>query len=501
MFSKRSSGMLLHPTSLPGKYGIGDFGNEAYSFVDKLKKTGVKLWQTLPLGPTGYGNSPYASRSSFAGNELLISIDLLVKDGYLSEDDLIDMPNFSDAKVEYYKVELWKKPLLLKAAKNFIKMNKEDKLFTEFKKENKTWLDDYCLFMSIYEEYNDSRWYSIWDKKLKERDESALNKKRKSNKVEIDCYRVLQYIFFKHWHSLKKYANDKGIKIVGDIPIFASGDSVDIWCNTDLVKTDANGNFKAISGCPPDGFTPLGQLWGNPVYDWKKNEDTGFEWWIERIRHQLTMCDFLRIDHFRGFESYWEIQFGAPDASNGVWTKGPGLKLFNAVKEKLGDVPLIAEDLGYMTDNVVKLRKDLGYPGMKIGVFGFEFKEDGSLNVDNMDFPVNYDENSFAYPGTHDNTTVQQWFSNLTTNQKDIVCDCLATDYNNIHWALIRDIYYSKANYAVVQLQDILGLSSEGRMNTPSTCNDTNWSWRINCSLDDELARLSRLIKYSKRDN
>jgi 4-alpha-glucanotransferase len=485
---------------LPGKYGIGDFGKEAYSFVDDLKKTGVKLWQTLPLGPTGYGNSPYASRSSFAGNELLISIDLLIEDGYLSDHDLIDMPHFSDSKVEYHKVELWKKPLLIKAAKNFIKADKEKDSFEKFKKENKAWLDDYCLYISIYEEYNDSRWYSVWDEKLKVRDEKALDEKRKSNKVKIDCYRVLQYLFFKQWHSLKNYANDKDIKIVGDIPIFASGDSVDIWCHTDLVKTDAKGDFKAVSGCPPDGFTPLGQLWGNPVYDWQRNEETGYAWWIERIRHQLTMCDFLRIDHFRGFESYWEIKSGAPDAKNGVWTKGPGLKLFNAVKAKLGDVPLIAEDLGYMTDEVVKLRTDLGYPGMKIGVFGFEVKDDDSIDTENMDFPSNYDENCFAYPGTHDNTPVQHWFSLLTTRQKDIVCDCLATDYNNVHWALIRDVYYSKANNAVVQIQDILGLSYEGRMNTPSTCNDINWSWRINGSIDKELERLARLIKYSKRD-
>lgn len=500
MFNERSSGILLHPTSLPGKYGIGDFGLEAYSFVDDLKNTGVKLWQTLPLGPTGYGNSPYASRSSFAGNEMLISIDFLVRDGYLEASDLKGIPHFSSSKVDYYKVEVWKKPLLKKAAKNFIKQKKETQSFNHFKKENELWLEDYCLYISINENYNDSRWYSIWDEKLKLRDESALEEKRESNKEVIDCYRALQYLFFKQWHDLKNYANQNDIMIVGDIPIFASGDSADIWCNTDLVKTDAEGNFTAVSGCPPDGFTPLGQLWGNPVYDWDKNEETGYAWWIERIRHQLTMCDYLRIDHFRGFESYWEIESGAPDAKNGVWTKGPGLKLFNAVKEKLGDVPLIAEDLGYMTDEVVKLRTELGYPGMKIGVFGFDFQRDCSVNVNNMDFPSNYDENCFAYPGTHDNTPIQHWFSLLTTKQKNIVCDCLATDYSNVHWALIRDVFYSKANYAVVQVQDLLGLSFEGRMNTPSTCNDSNWSWRINGSIKNELLRLSRLIKYSKRD-
>ncbi|MGH4036412.1 MAG: 4-alpha-glucanotransferase [Sphaerochaeta sp.] len=497
--NKRSNGVLFHPTSLPGDYGIGDFGHEAYLFVDKLKESGVGLWQTLPLGPTGYGNSPYASRSSFAGNELLISIDLLKEDGYLNDDDLLDMPEFSKTKVEYYKVELWKKPLLIKAAKRFIKMKKELNEFEKFKKENQYWLDDYCLFISIYEEYNDSRWYSVWDEKLRVRDAKALDKKRVSNKDKIDCYRVLQYFFFKQWHRLKNYANDRDIKIVGDIPIFASGDSVDIWCHSDLVKTDAQGKFKAVSGCPPDGFTPLGQLWGNPVYDWKRNEETGYEWWIDRIEHQLTMCDILRIDHFRGFESYWEIPAGAKDATNGVWTKGPGIKLFNAVSKKLGRVPLIAEDLGYMTDEVIKLRKDLNLPGMKIGVFGFDFNEDGSINSDNMDFAYNYDEQCFAYPGTHDNTPIQQWFSELTTAQKNSVCDCLATDYNNVHWAMIRDIYYSRANYAVVQIQDILGLSKEGRMNHPSTCNDVNWSWRLNQPIDEEMKRLSRLIKYSKR--
>lgn len=497
--NKRSSGILFHITSLPGKYGIGDFGNEAYSFVDQLEKTGIKLWQTLPLGPTGYGNSPYSSRSTFAGNELLISIDKLLKDNYLSPDDINNIPKFSARKVDYSKVEKWKKPLLFKAAKNFIKENKEEVEYKKFVENNK-WLDDYCLFISIYDEYNDSRWDSVWDEKLKNRDRKALDLKRLAHKEKIECYSVLQYFFFKQWFSLKAYANKKGIKIIGDIPIFVARDSVDAWTNRELFKTDEKGDFSFISGCPPDGFTPFGQLWGTPVYDWDRCEQSGFKWWIRRMKHQLTLCDILRIDHFRGFEAYWEVAAGAPNAINGIWTKGPGKKLFKAIKEELGETPLIAEDLGFMTDDVIKLRTDLNLPGMKIGVFGFDFDDDNIIDIGNTDLPQNYEENCFAYPGTHDNTTIQQWFSGLTTAQKDSVCEYFATDYNNIHNALIRAIYHSKANNVIVMVADILGLSSEGRMNTPSTCNDINWSWRLDRSIEPELSRLSRLIKYSHRD-
>lgn len=497
--NKRSSGILFHITSLPGKYGIGDFGNEAYTFVDQLEKTGVKLWQTLPLGPTGYGNSPYSSRSTFAGNELLISIDRLIEDSYLSIEDLKFIPKFSDKKVEYNKVEQWKKPLLFKAAKNFIKVNKEENEYKEFILNNK-WIDDYCLFISIYEEYNDSRWDSIWDEKLKNRDKDSLEKKRIEHKDRIELYKVLQYLFFKQWFALKKYTNEKGIQIIGDIPIFVARDSVDAWTNRSLFKTDAQGDFSFVSGCPPDGFTPLGQLWGTPVYDWESCERSGFKWWISRMKHQLNLCDILRIDHFRGFESYWEVSESATNAINGVWTKGPGKKLFKAIKQALGDTPLIAEDLGYMTDEVIKLRTDLNLPGMKIGVFGFSFDSNNLIDITNTDLPQNYGENFFAYPGTHDNTTIQQWFSSLTTAQKDSVCEYLATDYNNIHNALIRTIYHSNANNVVVMIADLMGLSAEGRMNTPSTCNDINWSWRLDRSIDLELAKLSRLIKYSHRD-
>ncbi len=496
--NKRSSGILFHITSLSGKYGIGDFGFEAFEFVDKLAKSGVKMWQTLPLGPTGYGNSPYASRSSFAGNELLISIDKLLEDGYLSFSDIENIPEFSTKKVEYDRVNKWKKPLLFKAAKNFIKANKEEKEYKAFVKENK-WLEDYCLFISIYDEYNDSRWDSIWDEKLKNRDEKALQIKRDAHSEKIEYYSILQYLFFKQWFKLKAYANSKNIKIIGDIPIFVARDSVDAWTNRELFKTDAKGDFSCVSGCPPDGFTPLGQLWGTPVYDWESCEKTGFKWWIQRIKYQLTLCDILRIDHFRGFESYWEIKEGAPDAKNGKWVKGPGIKLFKAINKELGKTPLIAEDLGFMTEEVVKLRTDLNLPGMKIGVFGFGFDESDNIDINNMDLPQNYDENCFAYPGTHDNTTIQQWFSDLTTNQKDRVCEYLATDYNNIHNALIREIYHSKSKSVVVMLSDLMGLSKEGRMNTPSTCNDINWSWRLDRNIDKELERLSRLIKYTHR--
>ncbi|MBK5201018.1 MAG: 4-alpha-glucanotransferase [Spirochaetaceae bacterium] len=497
--NKRSSGILFHITSLPGKYGIGDFGNEAYSFVDQLEKTGVKLWQTLPLGPTGYGNSPYSSRSTFAGNELLISLDKLINDKYLSSKDIKNIPEFSPKKVDFNKVEQWKKPLLFIAAKNFIKVNKEKIEYKKFVENNK-WLDDYCLFISIYDEYNDSRWDSVWDEKLKNRDEKALELKRLAHKDKIEYYSVLQYLFFKQWFSLKTYANKKDIKIIGDIPIFVARDSVDAWTNRELFKTDAKGDFSYISGCPPDGFTPLGQLWGTPVYDWDSCEKSGFKWWIKRMKHQLNLCDILRIDHFRGFEAYWEVKAGSPDATNGEWTKGPGKKLFEAINKELGKTPLIAEDLGFMTEDVIKLRTDLELPGMKIGVFGFSFDKDNLIDIGNTDLPYNYDENCFAYPGTHDNTTIQQWFSGLTTAQKDSVCEYLATDYNNIHNALIREIYHSKANNVVVMITDLMGLSHEGRMNTPSSCNDINWSWRLDRSLDTELRRLSRLIKYSHRD-
>ena len=491
----RYSGILFHLTSIRTKYGIGDMGRKAYEFVDKLARTGATLWQVLPLGPTGYGNSPYAARSTFAGNELLIDLEDLVDEGYLNRDDIAFPPDWPSSRVDFDRVRAYKLPLLKKAAGDFLRSRRHRSDYSAFKQANASWLDGYAVFMTLYDEkYQDARWM-LWEDRY-----SPQTLKKYSKQAET--YRVLQYFFLKQWLKLKSYANGRGIRIIGDIPIFVGADSADTWSNIQLFKTDAKGGYSAISGVPPDNFSATGQRWGNPVYDWKKHEETGFSWWIERIRKQLELCDIIRIDHFRGFDAYWEVKASCPTAVDGKWVKAPGKAFFKALRNEFGELPIIAEDLGFMTDSVNNLRRENHLPGMKIFQFGFTRLPDGSFNSWDTFLPHNWDEDFVAYPGTHDNETLRGWYENQDDGMKDIVRRYLSSDDKEIVWAFLNALMLSHARYAIVQLQDILGLGNEARMNTPSTCNDLNWSWSV--SMDDftdwHIARFRHLVEISGRD-
>lgn len=500
---KRTSGILMHITSLYSKYGIGDLGKEAYEFIDRLKKTGATYWQILPLGPTGYGNSPYSARSCFAGNELLINPDMLLSLDLIEEKDLENIPYFQEGKVEFDKVCRWKLPLLKKAAKKFLNLHANDKGYKEFLKNVKYWLDDYALFMVIYEKYNDARWYSIWNEGEKTRDKKTLEKISRDKNEEINVYKALQYIFFIQWKKLKSYANENGILLIGDAPIFAGGDSADTWSHLEIFKTDEKGTYSAVSGVPPDIFSKTGQLWGTPVYNWEKLKETNYEWWFKRIEHLLKLTDILRIDHFRGFDAYYEIKATDTTAEFGKWVKAPGKEFFKKLNETYPRLPIIAEDLGLMTDSVEKLRKSNKLPGMKIAQFGFTRLEDNNFNAYDTFLPHNYERDYIAYTGTHDNNTTRGWFNNLSELEKHQVREYLQSPNEEIVWALIRAIMLSHADIAIVPMQDLLELDSEARMNYPSTCNDINWSWMLKKDQITEYAmdRFSHLVRISGRDN
>lgn len=497
-FNKRDNGILLHITSLPSKYGIGDFGKEAYNFIDFLKEAKVGYWQILPIGPTGYGNSPYSLRSTFAGNENLISIDSLIDDGYLNTEDTKIFNSVNEGFIDFNFIDKVKRQLLFKAADTFLKQNKEEENYNNFLKNNSFFLDDYTIFMALVDYYYDARWYSIWDKELAHRDEKAIQDVKIKLHDEINRYKVLQYLFFKQWYKLKKYANENSIKIIGDLPIFVAGDSVDSWANIDLLKTDENMRYNKVSGCPPDGFTADGQLWGNPIYDWNKMKENDYKWWIKRIKHQLNLFDIIRIDHFRGLESYWEIPSDHKTARYGKWVKGPGQDLFDKIKQELGELPIIAEDLGYMTKEVEILRDNNNFPGMKIGIFGYSWDKDDNFIFDNFDYPENYGENFIAYPGTHDNQTILGWYKNLSQKHKKDLFNLFEFDEKNIAWQMIEKLYESKAILVITQLQDLLELDDSARMNTPSTCGPFNWSWQLKSNID--LSDLkTKLLKYNNK--
>ncbi len=514
MKNERFSGLLLHPTSLPGPYGIGDFGSEAYRFTDFLAAASVKLWQVLPLGPTGYGNSPYSSRSTFAGNILLISLDLLAEDGLIDRKALQAYPDLSGARVDYQQVELLKMPLLHKAAENFLAAASggaggigQIDAYAEFCRQNSFWLDDYALFAVATDIFQDSRWYSQWDTGVGFRDARALAAWGEEHAHDIEIRKVLQYFFYRQWQELKQYVNAAGIKLIGDIPIFVAADSSDAWVNRKLFKTDSNGTFSAQSGVPPDFFSETGQLWGTPIYDWEQKEKELLDWWILRIRKALEQTDIIRIDHFRGLEAYWEVPAGETTAINGTWKKAPGAKLFDRIKEEIGEVPIIAEDLGVMTPEVVELRDRYDLPGMKILQFAFEPAESSQgeslrLNAANDFLPHNYPVNCVVYTGTHDNDTTIGWYKKLPESYRDLVRRYLARPDHDISWFMIRKLMSSTARYAIFPVQDLLSLDTECRMNTPSTVGEANWSWRIMSeALDDALSlRFRELVELYGRD-
>jgi 4-alpha-glucanotransferase len=508
----RSNGILLHPTSLPGPHGIGDLGQAAYRFIDFLVEAKQSLWQVLPLGPTGYGDSPYASFSSFAGNPLLINLDKLVEEGDLDPADLANLPRFPIDKVEYGWVIHWKTPLLEKAARNFLKQASHTRKadFEAFCAEQSGWLDDFALFMAVKEQFDrkaqaknifGAMWNNYWDKDIALRQPEAMQRWRDQEAKTITVKKVLQYYFFQQWEALRKYTNEQGITIIGDIPIFVAPDSVDVWANPDLFLLNEAGQPTFVAGVPPDYFSETGQLWGNPLYDWPAMARQGYRWWIERIRATLRLVDIIRIDHFRGFEAYWEIPADEETAINGRWVKAPGLELFETVEKELGELPILAEDLGVITPEVVALRDHFSFPGMKVLQFAFDSKEAGSLNATNAFLPHNHSYNAVVYTGTHDNDTTKGWYKERSLEERDLIRRYLARSDGDIVWDFIRLAMSSVACFAVIPMQDILNLDSDARMNIPSTIGG-NWAWRCRLEAFNGWAstRLSEMVDLYGRD-
>ena len=475
MAFSRSSGILLHPTSHPGRYGIGELGREAYQFIDFLAQSGQKLWQILPLGPTGYGNSPYMSFSAIAGNHLLISLDLLREKNLLSDADFEDIPDFPLDQVDFERLIAWKIPLLRKAASNFVKGSDTIlyKQFAGFCAGNADWLEDYALFMALSHAYPGKVWME-WPTEIRERHWGALETPKQELQEEIFLHKFLQFEFFEQWLALKRYANSLGIEIIGDIPIYVSHNSADVWANPQVFRLDTQtGNPLEVAGVPPDYFSETGQLWGNPLYNWDYLKNTGFDWWVRRLKAVLSLVDIIRIDHFRGLEAYWAVAFGQENAINGHWLKAPGYDLFNTIGARLGKLPIIAEDLGDIDQAVLDFRDHFAFPGMKILHFAF------GGDAGNPYLPFNVERNCVIYTGTHDNNTTVGWFQdNANDYEKARLYQYLgAPSGQGVAWDLIRLAYSSVANQAIVPLQDVLGLGSDARMNTPSVA-EGNWSWR-----------------------
>ena len=474
----RKAGILLHPTALPGPCGLGTLGTEVYAFIDYLSLMGASLWQVLPLTPTGFGDSPYAARSVFAGNELLISMEMLAGEGLVQPEELKRIPAFPRNRVDFEAVRSWKMPLLMKSADLFLSGG-PDQGYLDFCESNRFWLEDYALFMTLTEYYNGSPcWYDCWDASHRNHDAKELSRFQASREQEVSRWKVLQYLFFTQWMGVKNYAHKKGIEIIADVPIFVSADSADAWACRDLFKTAPDGTFSAQSGVPPDAFSATGQLWGTPVYDWKHKRSELFSWWIKRIGHTLKSADRVRLDHFRGFESYWEIAAGEQTAISGKWVKVPGKQLFKEMRASIGNPSIIAEDLGVITPEVEHLRDSFQFPGMKILQFAFELTEDGSLNADNPYLPHAYQQRCVAYTGTHDNHTSAGWYASIDELLRDKVRRYLARPDEDIVWSLIRAVMSSTANDVIILFQDLFSLGDETRFNTPSTVGTHNWSWR-----------------------
>ena len=486
MFAKRVSGILLHPTSLPSNFGIGDLGKSAYNFVDFLKETGQSLWQVLPLGHISFGNSPYMCLSAFAGNPYMISPQKLVDDGYLDLPDIGQLPDFPSHRVDYglvidYKMNLFKKSF------NKFKETTHPSDYYIFCEENSFWLEDYALFVSLKYVHDLQPW-PMWKDGSAKRDPERLVYWRKQLAEDIDFWKFVQYLFFKQWNDLKQYCEQKGISIIGDIPVYVAHDSAEVWANSDLFFLNDDGNPLVVSGVPPDYFSSTGQRWGNPIYCWEKMEERGFLWWIDRLKINFSMLDIVRLDHFRGFEAYWEISAEEPTAENGRWVKGPGIKLFDAVHNALDDVKMIAEDLGVITEEVDALRDELGYPGMRILQMAFGTDPKASEYR-----PHNHIHNCAVYTASHDHNTTVGWFTAEPGSQstqsvaeieaeRALIKKYLDTNGEKIHWDMIRLAMSSVARICVIPLQDVLGLGTEARMNLPGTSKN-NWEWRFNNDL------------------
>lgn len=472
-FYMRASGILLPISSLPSKYGIGCFSKEAYNFVDGLKKAHQRYWQILPLGPTSYGDSPYQSFSTFAGNPYFIDLGRLQAEGLLKWDEIEECDFGSDDRyVDYAKIYYERYDILRDAYERFDLEN--DSEYKAFEKENAFWLDDYALYMAVKDYFDDVAW-TEWDEDIRLREEAAMEHYSQMLETDIGFYKFLQYEFDKQWMELKKYANEQGVKIIGDIPIYVAFDSADCWAHPELFQFDENNTPIAVAGCPPDAFAADGQLWGNPLYKWEYHKETGYKWWITRVKNSIKWYDVVRIDHFRGFDEYYSIPYGDKTAKNGHWVKGPGIDLFNAIKAELGEVNIIAEDLGYLTDSVIKLVKDAGFPGMKIIQFAFDSREESNY------YPYTYTSNSVVYTGTHDNDNIQGWYDSISEKDRENAREYMHnfdSDRIEIHWDFIKVALASVSNLAIIPMQDYLGLGSKCRMNIPSTLGG-NWTWRV----------------------
>jgi len=477
----RFSGVLLHPTSLYGRFGIGDLGSVAKEFISLLHASGIGMWQILPLTPVGFGNSPYAAQSAFAGNELLISLDELIKEQLLTESDIHPIPDFSLEHVEFDKVASYKRPLLRLAVNNFLSSEEHisSEEYKDFLDTHSYWIDDYALYKSLCDFYNDTRWYSEWDNGLATRDEQSIKEWKEKLANEITEYKVLQFFFFKQWKALHSYATEKKVVIVGDIPIFVAFDSADAWAYRKYLKISSEGTLEKIAGVPPDAFSPTGQLWGNPVYNWDALKKDDYSWWIKRVSHQLILTDMIRIDHFRGFEAAWEVPFSDTTAERGKWIEAPGSDFFRVLKKELGYLPFIAEDLGVITPEVEVLRDTNNFPGMKILQFAFNVDDNGILDAHHTYLPHNWDPLCAAYTGTHDNNTTLGWYNSLTERERDAIRRYLSCGDESIVWYVVRAVMASCAMYAIIPFQDVLGLGEKARMNFPGTCGGTNWAFKI----------------------
>jgi 4-alpha-glucanotransferase len=494
--AKRSAGVLLHPTSLPGIYGIGDFGDETSAFLDWAASAGMTLWQVLPLNPPGYGDSPYGCLSSFAGNPMLISPQRLLQEKLLEAEDVSDVPRFSDERVEFVPVSEYKFRILRRSWQRFRSASSElhDELDAFVSApEQQDWLDDYALYMAIKDNAGGAPWWE-WAHELTVREEAAVEKARVEHASAIEFWQYVQFLFFRQWEAVREAAHTRGIRIMGDVPIYVAADSADVWGNQSLFQLDDDGLPTVVAGVPPDYFSTTGQRWGNPLYRWDLMAESGYHWWIARIRTNLRMADLIRLDHFRGFAAYWEIPASEPTAVHGRWMPGPGMALFDALREDLGELPLVAEDLGFITEDVHELRDRIGAPGMKILQFGFG-------EPDSPHLPHRFDPHTVVYTGTHDNDTARGWFDHATPEERDAARNYLSCGgSSDMAAALIRTAYTSVAEMAIVPVQDILGFGSEARMNTPGANHD-NWSWRLYPGVltSDQAAGLRRLAVLTGR--
>ncbi|MCK9220550.1 MAG: 4-alpha-glucanotransferase [Bacteroidales bacterium] len=500
MLSERASGILLHPTSLPGKYGIGTLGKSAFEFIDFLVKAKQKFWQILPLGPTGYADSPYQCFSAHAGNPNLIDLDLLIKANLLTTADLEEYPSFPESKVSFDTVQKFRLPLLKKAHQTFgiIADQTERMGYRTFLKDQAKWINDYALFLAIKANRDQKPWYQ-WEPALKMREPEALRTIQTMLHEEIDFHKFMQFLFFRQWTAVKEYAHRNNVRIIGDIPLYVALDSADAWSNPEIFEFNEARNPIRVGGVPPDYFSETGQLWGNPLFRWDVLKGNDYRWWIERIRTNLFLYDIIRIDHFRGFSEYWAVPYGEKTAINGQWIPCQGKEFFEALVREFGKLPIIAEDLGVITPDVEELRDKFGLPGMKILQFAFDSSEANNY------LPHNYVKNCLVYTGTHDNDTITGWFKKASVNDKKYMIDYMHVSETEIHWSLIRLAWSSVANTAIVPMQDLLGLGSEARMNLPGTTLN-NWQWRAKTNdfspiLADRLAHLTMLYGRTKKQS